>query len=214
MNEMKRIRQSFYKMGVDAKQALIEACTELGQKAIQYAFNQGYMGSLSPRKYFIGYTNEGKPLWNWIEPKPSKTGWYSRTGALHDSFGSAVYVDGVLQKDTIRFVDDSTWRNERNNRWNGRRELLEYFHRIKPRSKKNEVSIVVIAAVPYALFLEKGTHAGRYKIRVISGARQYIDAHWHEIESKVYKKIGLKKPDARVIKGNMYELKGVTDVEN
>lgn len=214
MNERQRIRQSFHKMGVEAKQALIEACTELGQKAIQYAFNQGYMGSLSPRKYFIGYTDGGKPLWNWNEPKPSKTGWYSRTGALHDSFGSAVYVDGVLQKDTIRFVDDSTWQNESNNPYKGRRVLMNYFERIKPRNKKNEVSIVVIAAVPYALFLEKGTHAGRYKIRVISGARQYIDAHWHEIESKVYNKIGLKKPDTRVIKGNMYELKGVTDVEN
>lgn len=214
MSDIKRIRQSLQAMSEQAKQALIDATAELGQKAIQYAFNQGYKGSLSPRKAFMGYEDGHKPIWSWIDKKPSKDGWYSRTGALHDSFGSAVYVNGQLQKNTIRYVDDSLWQNGRMNRWNGRQALLDYFNRIRPRSKKNEVSLIVIAAVPYTLFLEKGLHAGRYKIRVISGAREYIDQHWHEIEEKVYNKLGLRKPNARVIKGDVYQLKGVTDVEN
>lgn len=204
------VRQSFAAMGKEAKRRLIEAVADLGEEAIKFAFNQGYKGSLSARRQFIGYDIvTRKPVWAWMEPRPDKgNGWYSRRGNLHDSFGSAVYVDGVLQSGTIRYVDEETWAKSSDPRFGfGRRALNEYFNRIHPKNKKNEVMLVVVAAMPYTKFLEKGSHAGGYRIRVISGARAYIDKNWHKVEDKVYKHLGLKKPASRVIKGDMMLLK-------
>lgn len=208
----KPIRRSYEAMAKVAQNNLIEAVAELGQEAITYAFRQGYMGALSPRKVFKGYDiGTHQPYWSWNEPRPSKgNGWYSRTGNLHDSFGSAVYLNGVLQPNTIRYVDNETWAKTGDPRYGrGRRVLNEYFNRIHPRSKTNEVMLVVVAAMPYTKFLEKGTHAGGYRIRVISGAREYIDRNWHKVEEKVYKSLGLRKPASRVIKGDMKSLQDV-----
>ena len=178
------VRSSFYKMGVIARQVFIQETADLGERAIKYAFNQRHKG--------------------WFRPKDKKgvNEWYSETGNLHDSFGSAVYVSGQLQVDTIRYVDNETWSTQSHRQFGeGRKALNDYLRRFRPTSKKNEVTLVVIAAMPYASILEN-----KYKIYVISEARQYIDEHWHEIETNVYKKLRLKKPDTRVIKGNMRAL--------
>ena len=178
-------RQSLAAMSEEARELMISAVADLGEKAITDAFKRQHRG--------------------WGRPKGSKEkAWYSETGNLHDSFGSAVYINGVLRKDTIRYVDNNTWSTESDSRYGrGRDAVNNYLERIKPTSKKNEVYLVCVAAMPYANALERGTHAGGYEIRVISGARDYIDAHWHEIESKVYAKMGLRKPASRIKRGDV-----------
>lgn len=185
MADLRRIRQSLDAMGKDAQQRLIEAVADLGQDALQYAFYKRNMGK-GPR------------------PKEASEGrldaWWSEYGNLHDSLGSAVYVNGVLQPDTIRYVDDEIWMKRPDPRFrSGRKVLNEYFKKVKPRSKRNEVFLLVVAAMPYVRFLETGTHYGGYKIRVVSEARTYIDKHWREIEGRVYANLGLRKPSSRVV---------------
>lgn len=194
MADLRRIRQSLNAMGVEAKQRFIEAVADLGQEALQYAFYKRNMGK-GPR------------------PKEASENkldaWYSEQGNLHDSLGSAVYVNGVLQPDTIRYVDDEIWMKRPDPRYRaGRKVLNEYFRKVKPISKRNEVFLMVVAAMPYSRFLESGTHFGGYKIHVISEARTYIDKHWHGIEGRVYANMGLRKPATRVVaKGDTQTLR-------
>ena len=89
----------------------------------------------------------------------------NRTFNLHDSYGSAVYVDGVLQPDTRKYVNRS--RSKRNdvhghidsdNRYapyglNGRRALDDFFNNLKI-SKRRKVTLVVAAAMWYGELVE------------------------------------------------------------
>jgi hypothetical protein len=89
----------------------------------------------------------------------------NRTFNLHDSYGSAVYVDGVLQPDTKKYVNRS--RSKRNdvhghidsdNRYapyglNGRRALDDFFDNLKI-SKRRKVTLVVAAAMWYGELVE------------------------------------------------------------
>lgn len=89
----------------------------------------------------------------------------NRTFNLHDSYGSAVYVDGVLQPDTKKYVNRS--RSKRNdvhghidsdNRYapyglNGRRALDDFFNNLKI-SKRRKVTLVVAAAMWYGELVE------------------------------------------------------------
>jgi hypothetical protein len=89
----------------------------------------------------------------------------NRTFNLHDSYGSAVYVDGVLQPDTKKYVNRS--RSKRNdvhghidsdNRYapyglNGRRALDDFFRTVEV-SKKNKITLVVAAAMWYGEIVE------------------------------------------------------------
>jgi hypothetical protein len=90
----------------------------------------------------------------------------NRTFNLHDSYGSAVYVDGVLQPDTKKYVNRSR-SNRRNthghadsdNRYaktgglSGRQALDDFFRTVEV-SKKNKITLVVAAAMWYGEIVE------------------------------------------------------------
>lgn len=137
--------------------------TVLGYEAIMYAYSEGH--SPTPRRY----------------QKPVRDGkWRHRSGDLHDSFASAVYVNGVLLEDTIRYVgpemSDSLW---------GRAEVKAYLKNPDV-DVSGDVTLLCVAAAYYAEFLEEGRHQGGYKIRVISGASDYIAANWHRVRSDLF----------------------------
>lgn len=196
-------RQSLAAMSKEAQELMIQAVADLGKKAVEYAYQQGY------RKY----PRRGKEAraisanyrdWLIANGKDPNLAWDDITGNLRDSIGSAVYVNGVLREDAIRYLEDTPKSKKTDPRYGrGREALLNYFRRVHPKSSKNEVYLLVAAAMPYANAFERGTHAGGYEIKVISGARDYIDAHWHEIESKVYAKMGLRKPASRIKRGDV-----------
>jgi hypothetical protein len=88
----------------------------------------------------------------------------NRTFNLHDSYGSAVYVDGVLQPDTKKYVNRSRSKRKNthghrdyDNRYaegvDGRRALDDFFDNLKI-SKRRKVTLVVAAAMWYGELVE------------------------------------------------------------
>lgn len=127
-----------------------------------------------------------------------------RTHALHDSYGSAVYLNGILQPETIRYInrsrqtkkDTRSWRGSKNpettNPWDfgyfGRDSLKHYFEDNSKIRKKKGISIVVVAAQWYASIVEsKG-----YKVldpRTVASSLTY---NFDSIVGPVLDKYGLK----------------------
>lgn len=134
-------------------------------------------------------TIEGEKL---IKYAYNNKDWQNRLGNLHDSYGSAVYVNGVLYKNTIRYVGSEMSERTRSNNpqwfWNqersfpdfrgnrylpgdeimvsGREEVMDFFSKYKPTNKKG-VELVIVAAMWYANVLENGTSYGlskKYKV--------------------------------------------------
>jgi hypothetical protein len=204
-----RYRQSFAAMAQQAQDALVLAVADLGESALKYAFNKRHAGRRSPAKFFLGHDVTEHPMWQWKERREKGDYWHTRSGNLHDSFGSAVYVNGVLQKGSIRYVDNETWSNKSDSKWGKGREVLnDYLNRIHPTSKKNEVVLICVAAMPYTKFLENGTHAGGYRIHVISEAADYVRDNWEKAVDGIYAKLKIKRPTSRVIKG---DVRGIHD---
>lgn len=129
-----------------------------------------------------------------------KKDWHNRTYNLHDSYASAVYVEGRLQKRTIRFVGDemssflhSTGRDynvsrhdfldpdRRGYRWgdgdemltNGRDEAIAFLRQYVPNT--SGVQLVVIAAMFYADILERGGGNLKRKYHVIADANSTLE---------------------------------------
>ena len=131
-----------------------------------------------------------------------------RTRNLHDSYASAVYVNGTLIKNSIRYIGGVLSREiDPKTKKTGRQTVNDYLNSHKYGSAKNEIVLVVIAAMYYAGILEqgdksRGSRGPGAKFIVISPARKYIDQHWWTAVYKVYDKYGIKdKPKAKVIKG-------------
>lgn len=199
-----RYRSSFAKMGVEARRILVSQLAQLGKDAIEYAFKQGFRKT--PRHY--GNINYHK--WLISKGKDPNNAWDDVTGNLRDSFGSAVYVNGELQKDTIRFANDNPIGGRTRDAIDprpGREVLLDYFNKIHPNRGKNDVTLVCVAAMYYTKFLEAGTHRGAYKIRVVSAATDYIKRNWEQAVSGIYKQLRIKKPSSRVVRGDIQPLK-------
>lgn len=198
------VRSSFSKMGPQARQELVNRVAQLGQDAIDYAFRKGFRSK--PR--YIGNINYKK----WLERqgKSVSKAWDDVTFNLLDSIGSAVYINGVLKSDTIRFVTNTPLggrtRDAIDSR-SGRQALMDYFRSIRPNQGKNEITLVCVAAMYYAKFLEEGTHRGGYKIKVISSAADYVRKNWEKAVDGIYKSLKIKKPASRVIKGDIKPLK-------
>lgn len=191
-----RYRSSFAKMGVEARQLLVERLAQLGKDAIDFAFEQGF------KKYSRRITDERYRKWLEKKGKDPYSAWDDITGNLRDSFGSAVYVNGELQRNTIRFANDNPT-GERT----GREVLLDYFNKIHPNRGKNDVTLICVAAMYYTKFLEAGTHGGHYKIRVISSASDYVRRNWERAVSGIYQQLRIKKPSTKVIRGDIQPLK-------
>ena len=128
-----------------------------------------------------------------------------RTYALHDSYASAVYLDGLLVEDSIRYInrsrqrkgDSRAWRSsktpEPKNPWEfgyyGRDSIKNYFEENRKISKKKGISIVVVAAQWYASMVEsKG-----YKVLNPRNVASYITFRFDSYVTPVLQKHGLKK---------------------
>lgn len=98
-------------------------------------------------------------------------GWENRTYNLHDSYVSAVFVDGKLDESTIRFVDDgremsryavdvgsygTSYATLDPIQTNGREEALEFLraYQKRGRSKQDRIQLVIGAAMFYSGILE------------------------------------------------------------
>ena len=90
----------------------------------------------------------------------------NRTYNLHDSYGSAVYVDGRLIKSSVRYAGSPIAKAGKvyeDELIEGRFEIDAFFDWFKPHKKG--VDLVVIATMPYADILEKGAGLRRkYKV--------------------------------------------------
>ena len=162
--------------------------------------------------------NEGEKA---IKEAYKTRGYTNRLYNLHDSYGSAVYVDGVLDKSTIRYIDPEmsksglsmgwVWKKGRSmpdfrgNRrmkddeilMNGREEVMDFLqHYSAPRGT---VCLVVVAAMFYATILESGMGRLKRKYAVISNARTTLETVLKEYGGKgkidrIFKYRDLSKP--------------------
>lgn len=94
----------------------------------------------------------------------------SQTGNLVDSYGAAVYKDGVFVENTLFTAPTQATVS---NKWYGeykygKDEMIKYFRDFKPKSKG--IAIVLVAAMPYTEVLERGSAGLHHKYKVISGA--------------------------------------------
>lgn len=128
-----------------------------------------------------------------------------RTYALHDSYGSAVYLDGKLIPETIRYVnrsrqtktDNRGWRGSRNPEdargedYNtGRKALKAYLENPPRMTRRNKgITILVVAAQWYAMMLE-GKGYTVLDPRTVSSSMTY---NFDAIIGPVLDKYGMKK---------------------
>ena len=94
----------------------------------------------------------------------------NRTYNLHDSYGSAVYYNGVLQVDTIYYLspNSTTAKKWYGTLMKGHDELIDFLQEYQ--GQKNGIELIIVAAMPYASILEEGSGGLKRKYKVISGA--------------------------------------------
>lgn len=131
-----------------------------------------------------------------------------RTRNLHDSYASAVYVNGQLIESSIRYVGGVLSKQvDPTTKKTGRETVNDFLRSHRYGGANNEIVLVVIAAMYYAGILEAGdkntgSRGPGQRYVVIAPAREYIDKNYWTAVYKVYDKYGIKdKPKARVIKG-------------
>lgn len=176
------------------EQDMVRALKPLGKKAMLHA-------------YLVGHTDEPRGKTEWTVSGDYK--WRHKLGNLHDSFASAVYVNGVLIQSSVQYIDNpiSKKKDPRTGK-NGRQTVKDYLRRVSFGAKNNEIVLVVVAAMFYTKWLEDAD-SGSGRFIVISPAREFINRHWWEYVGPVYRKYGLKdKPKTRVIKGE--KIKGLS----
>ena len=157
------------RLGAEYKAAVTEHIrnlTKLGNDAIHYAYNKGHARGDARRHPY----RDGK--------------WRHRSYNLHDSFGSAVFMNGAVIQNSIRVIEGGSKTSglsktpDRQSHKTGREKLLEYFNKAHYGLKRGEIVLVCMVAMYYGGYLEKGVHKGRYKIQVISAARDFIDKNY------------------------------------
>lgn len=126
-----------------------------------------------------------------------------QTGNLADSFGAAVYEDGVLLEDTMAYrtrqatVSKIYKTKEETKTISGQETMKEYFRSYKPKGKG--FAIVLVAGMPYAEVLERGRSKDgkvqlKQKYKVISGAYSVMnDIAKHFQQSGVLGRRGYKQ---------------------
>ena len=109
----------------------------------------------------------------------------NKTQNLHDSYGSAVYLDGILQRQSMRLMTASASVG-RYNKYDGEiqkgaDEIKKFFQRYKAINKG--IELVVAVAMFYGQFLEDGTYADNgKKWKVISMAEDELEKIQREIK--------------------------------
>lgn len=109
-----------------------------------------------------------------------------RTYNLHDSYGSAVYFNGALVDKSIRTLEPMATeaKKYKGSKLKGSEEIMRYFRSYKP---KSEIELVVAAAMPYGVVLEKGSGGIRRKYKVISGINTEVGNLAARLNAKVKK---------------------------
>lgn len=124
----------------------------------------------------------------------------NRTYALHDSYGCAVYLDGVLIPETIRYVerayqrsgDSRGWRGSKDQAanpsdWATGRQALENYLKKPPRmSTKNHITMLFVAAQWYAGILE----SKKYSVLDLEVVKQSVSREFDKYIAPVLKKYG------------------------
>lgn len=142
----------------------------------------------------------------------STRGFVNRTYNLHDSYGSAVFVNGSLWPETIRYVGNQmaseksaremgdykgerTWPNKQGTRTytgdtiyaEGRKEVYRFFLDYQSKgSSKSGIELVIVAAMFYASILENGRGSLRRKYQVISGATNLMGSLANKYGADLY----------------------------
>lgn len=150
----------------------------------------------------------------------NKRDFTNRTYNLYDSYGSAVYLNGRLLKYTIRYLGSEKgkpinalkktgndwiwdkprsmpdWRGERRLTGDeidmrGRDEIMEFFQKYKPNNKG--IELVVVAAMFYASYLEKGLGKAKTKYKVISGGFAAMQRIQSKYEGSTLRRISTER---------------------
>jgi hypothetical protein len=186
---LKDIRDNFIK-------DIVRALKPIGKRALLEAYRTGHTDAPRPKTEHFKAGPQGQ-----FGEK-----WRHKLGNLHDSYVSGVFVDGVLVRSSVQYLDNPISKavDERTEK-KGRQTALEYLQRMSFGKKRGEVVLVVAAAMFYTRWLER---TGRFI--VITPAKDYINKHVPPAIATVYAKYGLKAPvRTKVIKGEY--IKGLSD---
>ena len=109
-----------------------------------------------------------------------------RTYNLHDSYGSAVYLNGKLVEKSVMLLGSKATKAKsyKGSKLKGSEEIMKYFQSYKP---KSDIELVVAAAMPYGVVLEKGGGGLRHKYKVISGINTEVGNLAARLNAKVNK---------------------------
>ena len=109
-----------------------------------------------------------------------------RTYNLHDSYGSAVYLNGKLVEKSVMLLGSNATKAKsyKGSKLNGSEEIMKYFRSYKP---KSAIELLVAAAMPYGVVLEKGGGGLRHKYKVISGINTEVGNLAARLNAKVNK---------------------------
>ncbi|MGN0929348.1 MAG: hypothetical protein ACI4N3_01775 [Alphaproteobacteria bacterium] len=142
-----------------------------------------------------------------IENAYKYRGYTNRLYNLHDSYGSAVYVDGILDKNTIRYLDPEMSKKGLSMGWvwtkgrsmpdfrgnrrlegdeilmNGREEVMDFFQHYS--APKGTICLVIVAAMFYASILEQGGGRLKRKYAVISDGKNELNKLAYEFGGSV-----------------------------
>lgn len=119
----------------------------------------------------------------------------NRTYNLHDSYGSAVFVNGVLVNDSIKYVQRARWKKRDTHGHSikgaktGREALNRFFKSAWIVRKQDYITVVVAAAMWYADIVE-------YKGKVVLD-EQYVAKEIRQRFDKVLPSIISKYPDLK-----------------
>ena len=109
-----------------------------------------------------------------------------RTYNLHDSYGSAVYLNDKLVEKSVMLLGSKATKAKsyKGSKLKGSEEIMKYFRSYKP---KSAIELVVAAAMPYGVVLEKGGGGLRHKYKVISGINTEVGNLAARLNAKVNK---------------------------
>lgn len=191
------------------QQDMIEALKRLGHQAMLYAYKMGNRGEAFDENTKSGtsttmYTKRWKSWGKQRSQKVQAGRWRHRSYNLHDSFASAVYVNGKLA--SVEYLGSPrSNKYDKKTKKTGRQTVDDYLLSHRFGSTNKEIVLVVIAAMYYAKILENGGKNAigpQDKFIVISPAKEYIESRYAITIEPVLRKYGIsQRPKTRVIEG-------------
>lgn len=98
----------------------------------------------------------------------------NRTNNLEDSYGAALYYNGMILPETIYYKSPkaTTTKKWKGKDVSGHEEMIKYLVKFKP--TKKGLTLVLVAAMPYGEVLERGGGNLHRKYKVIVGANDFM----------------------------------------